>query len=238
MFSAHHGCFICQLCYALCMKNISINLLTNVVLLLAGLMLIIFHDQPNLLDWVARVIGIMFLLPSIAYLVIVAVRHSPNRMGADYLGVLPAVGGLCFGVLMLVRPQLFGGVLSIFMAVLLIVLGLFHIIYLFLSRKAVDVKGWYYLLPLTVAVFGLLILFADGWCSLEDRVVLITGIGLLMFNVTSLQESLAERRARRDAIVLPHIDGCDDCADMTQSDDSGQDCDSAPGDEKYLHVEV
>ena len=32
------------------MKNISINLLTNVVLLLAGLLLIIFNNQPNLLD--------------------------------------------------------------------------------------------------------------------------------------------------------------------------------------------
>ena len=125
------------------MKNISINLLTNVVLLLAGILLIVFYNHPDLLDWVARIIGMMFMLPSIAYLMVVALRHTPAKASNDYLGVLPAVGGLCFGIIMLAKPQLFSGVLTIFMGALLIVLGLFHVIYLFLSRKTVEVKGWY-----------------------------------------------------------------------------------------------
>lgn len=227
------------------MKNISINLLTNVVLLLAGLLLIIFNNQPNLLDWVARIIGMMFLLPSIAYLMAVAIRHAPGKVGNDYLGVLPAVGGLCFGIIMLAKPQLFGGVLTIFMGALLIVLGLFHVIYLFLSRKAIEVKGWYYLLPLIVTVYGLLILFADGWRSREDNVVLMTGVGLLMFNVTSIHEYFAERRARRNAPTLPHI--ADDEPEVSpeapkaanaQPDDTGRDCSHDPDEEKYLHVEI
>ena len=227
------------------MKNISINLLTNVVLLLAGLLLIIFNNQPNLLDWVARIIGMMFMLPSIAYLMSVALRHAPGKVGNDYLGVLPAVGGLCFGIIMLAKPQLFSGVLTVFMGALLIVLGLFHVIYLFLSRKAVEVKGWYYLLPLIVTVFGLLILFVDGWRSREDNVVLMTGIGLLMFNITSIHEYFAERRARRNAPTLPRID--DDEPEVSQDapktanaqpDDTGRDCSHDPDEEKYLHVEI
>lgn len=231
------------------MKNISINLLTNVVLLLAGVLLIIFYNQPDLLDWVARIIGVMFLLPSIAYLMSVAMRHSPASKTNDYLGVLPAVGGLCFGIIMLAKPQLFSGVLSIFMGALLIVLGLFHVIYLFLSRKELDVKGWYYLLPLLVAACGLFILFADGIRSHENTVVMMTGICLLLFNFTSLQEYLAERKARRNAPTLPRIDD-DEAPAQTppphhqapakpdEPDDTGRDCDHDPEAEKYLHTEI
>ncbi len=231
------------------MKNISINLLTNVVLLLAGVLLIIFNNQPDLLDWVARIIGVMFLLPSIAYLMSVAMRHTPASKTNDYLGVLPAVGGLCFGIIMLAKPQLFSGVLSVFMGALLIVLGLFHVIYLFLSRKELTIKGWYYLLPLIVAVCGMLILFAEGVRNHENTVVLMTGICLLLFNFTSLQEYLAERRARRYAPTLPRIDDDDPSAPTPpphhrapeksdETDDTGRDCDHDPEAEKYLHTEV
>lgn len=229
------------------MKNISINLLTNVVLLLAGLLLIIFNNQTDLLDWVARIIGMMFMLPSIAYLMSVALRHTPAKASNDYLGVLPAVGGLCFGIIMLAKPQLFNGVLSIFMGALLIVLGLFHVIYLFLSRKDVEVKGWYYLLPLIITVFGLLILFVDGFRSRDDTVVIMTGVGLLAFNATSLLESLAERRARRYAPTLPRIDDDEPQAatppphkpaQHAENDDTGRDCSDDPEAEKYLHVEI
>jgi len=226
------------------MKNISINLLTNVVLLLAGLLLIIFNNQPDLLDWVARIIGLMFLLPAIAFLVTVALRHTPGRVSNDYLGVLPAIGGLCFGIIMLAKPQLFSGVLTIFMGALLIVLGLFHVIYLFLSRKAIEVKGWYYFLPLIVTVYGLLILFADGWRSREDIVVLMTGIGLLMFNITSIHEYFAERRARRNTPTLPTITDDEEQTPTppphkpVQPDDTGRQCADDPDAEKYLHVEV
>ena len=87
------------------MKKVSINLLTNVILLLAGIILIIFHSVPNILVWGARVMGATFLLPAVAYLVMVAVRHADARKSADYMGVLPAVGGLCFGLVMMIKAR-------------------------------------------------------------------------------------------------------------------------------------
>ena len=123
------------------MKKISINLLTNVILLLAGIILIVFHGVPDILLWGARVMGAMFMLPAVAYLIMVAVRHADARTSADYMGVLPAVGGLCFGLVMMVKPAKFDEILQLLMGVLLIVLGLFHIIYLLLSRKHLNVKG-------------------------------------------------------------------------------------------------
>ena len=181
------------------MKKLSINLLTNVILLLAGITLIVFHTVPNILVWGSRVIGAMFQLPAIAYLVMVAMRHADARTSVDYMGVLPAVGGLCFGIVMMIKASLFDGILQLLMGVLLIVLGLFHIIYLLLSRNSLNIKGWYFLCPIVVTLCGMLSLMVASLRENIPMVVLMTGICLLLFNFTSLQEYLAERRVRRAA---------------------------------------
>lgn len=184
------------------MKKVSINLLTNVMLLLAGVILIIFHGVPNILVWGCRVLGAMFMLPALAFLVMVAVRHADARTSTDYMGVLPAVGGLCFGVVMMLKAHLFDGILQLLIGVLLVVLGLFHVIYLMLSRKSLNIKSWYYICPLVVIICGVLSLVLPALRANVSVVVLITGICLLLFNFTSLQEYLAERRGRR-AITKP-----------------------------------
>lgn len=187
------------------MKKVSINLLTNVILLLAGIILILFHGVPNILVWGARVMGATFLLPAVAYLVMVAVRHADARKSADYMGVLPAVGGLCFGLVMILKPDKFDEILQLLLGMLLVVLGLFHVIYLMLSGKSLGVKGWYYLCPLIVVVCGVLSLVLPSLRNSVPTVVLITGISLLLFNFTSLQEYLAERRVRR-ALTRPAVE--------------------------------
>lgn len=176
------------------MKKVSINLLTNVILLLAGIILIVFHNVPNILIWGSRVMGATFMLPAIAYLVMVAVRHSDARTSAEYMGVLPAVGGLCFGLVMMIKAHLFDEILQLLMGVLLLVLGLFHIIYLILSKNSLNIKGWYHVCPLIVVLCGVLSLLVPALRESVSTVVLITGICLLLFNFTSLQEYLAERR--------------------------------------------
>ena len=191
------------------MKKVSINLLTNVILLLAGIILILFYGVPNILIWGARVIGAVFMLPAVIYLIMVAVRHADARTSADYMGVLPAVGGLCFGLLMIIKGDMFDGILQLLMGVLLIVLGLFHIIYLLLSKGSLNIKGWYHLCPILVVLCGILSLALPALRDNVSLVVLITGICLLLFNFTSLQEYLAERRVRRaigkPAEVVPTV---------------------------------
>lgn len=204
------------------MKKVSINLLTNVVLLLAGIILIMFHGVPNILIWGARVMGATFLLPSVVYLIMVAVRHSDARTSTDYMGVLPAVGGLCFGLVMIIKPDKFDEILQLLMGVLLVVLGLFHVVYLLLSRSSLNIKGWYHVCPLIVILCGILSLSVSSLRASVSTVMLLTGICLLLFNFTSLQEYLAERRVRRavtnpvETIPVPQDDN------ITEAEASGE----------------
>ena len=179
-------------------RRASINLLTNILLLLVGIVLLIFYSQVDVLRWVALVMGGLFALPSLVFLVKVSLRHADARTSNDYLGVVPAIGGLCFGVVMLLKPHLFEGVITLLMGVLLIVLGLFHVVYLLLSKRVINVGGWYFFAPLLVITAGAAILFSPELRDNGGTVALLTGIGLLLFNFTSLQEYFAERRNRKD----------------------------------------
>lgn len=176
------------------MNKISINLLTNIVLLLAGIVLVLFFRQEGMLLWVSRVLGVLFLLPALVFLAVVAVRPAADRSNSDYLGIFPAIGGLCFGVMMLVRAELFAGVMALLMGVLLLALGLFHVVFLFLSRSRLALRWHYFLLPLAIAVAGVLILALPALRGNESLVILLCGVCLVLFNITSLQEHIAQRK--------------------------------------------
>lgn len=179
------------------MKRISINLLTNVLLLLVGVVLIIFYAIPDVLKWVAVVIGVLFFLPSLAYVVTVAFRKAEVRNSVDLLGIFPSVGGMCFGIVMMLKPHLFENVITLLLGLFMLVLGLFHIIYLLLSWRTIGVKAWYLVAPLLVTVAGILVLTLDCVRDNAAIVALFTGVSLLLFNFTSVQEYMAERRLRK-----------------------------------------
>ena len=167
------------------MKNVSINLLTNVLLLLVGVILIIFHAVPDLLVWAVRLMGTMFMVLAVVYMVMVAVRHAGARTSSDYMGVMPAVGGLCFGLVLMLKAPLFDAILQQLMGMLLVVLGGFHIVYLWMSRDKLKIGGVF------VALDGVVIAFPEQ----EDACNAKYPHGpILRYR---LQEYLAERRVRR-----------------------------------------
>jgi uncharacterized membrane protein HdeD (DUF308 family) len=164
--------------------------------------------------------GALFMLPAVVYLIMIAKRHADARTGADYMGALPAIGGLCFGLVMMIKPDKFDEILQLLLSLLLVVLGLFHVIYLLMSRENLKIKGWYYICPLIVALCGILTLALPSLRQNRETMVLITGICLLLFNFTSLQEYLAERRVRRALVKTSDGTAIDDEAAISNDDSS------------------
>lgn len=186
------------------MKRLSINLLVNIVLLLTGLLLLVFYAHPDVLQWLSRIMGLLFVLPALAYLLVAAFRRRPADSLAT-LGVWPALGGLCFGVVMILKSALFVSIIAMLMGGLLLALGLFHLVYMMLSHRAIGVKLWYYLLPLLVLGGGASILWWKTVSESASMVTLISGVALLLFNVSSLQEYLAARRSHRESSPEPEV---------------------------------
>ena len=110
----------------------------------------------------------------------------------------------------MIKPDKFDEILQLLMGVLLVVRGLFHVVYLLLSRSSLNIKGWYNVCPIIVILCGILSLTVPSLRENVSTVVLITGICLLLFNFTSLQEYLAERRVRNATVAVQPAPVSDD----------------------------
>ncbi len=188
----------------------SSGFLVNTFVFLAGLLLTLLYDEARLMESVVIVAGVMFLVPSVIALVLMMAQASKTvageyadepRAGIGNGGVLPLLGGICFGLSLILRPLLFVEILSYIFAAVLLLGGVYHIVVLFITSRKVGVSLWLYLLPLLVAVAGFVLLITDVR-TVEKWVNLITGISLMCISLASLLEYIDSRRkSRRETSV-------------------------------------
>lgn len=188
----------------------SSGFLVNTFVFLAGLLLTLLYDEARLMESVVIVAGVMFLVPSVIALVLMMAQASKAvageyadepRAGIENGGVLPLLGGICFGLSLILRPLLFVEILSYIFAAVLLLGGVYHIVVLFITSRKVGVSLWLYLLPLLVAVAGFVLLITDVR-TVEKWVNLITGISLMCISLASLLEYIDSRRkSRRETSV-------------------------------------
>ena len=183
------------------MKRVSLNLLINVVFALAGIIFLIFSSRADILHWVSRVMGVLFMLPALCYLGAVMWKRKTLTGGLPWLGVTPAVGGVCFGLIMMWKSTLFIEIIAFLIGVLLLALGLFHTFFLFLSRRDMRLKLWHFVAPLLLIVLSLCILLSGTVRDNVRYVALMAGVGLLLFTFMSMVEHFALRKARVEDMV-------------------------------------
>ncbi|MGN0211356.1 MAG: DUF308 domain-containing protein [Muribaculaceae bacterium] len=183
----------------------SSGFLVNTFVFLAGLLLTLLYDEARLMEGVVMVLGVMFLVPSVIALILMMAKASTTvvgdyadepRVGIGNGGVLPMLGGICFGLSLILRPLLFVEILSYIFAAILLLGGIYHIVVLFITSRKVGVSLWLYVLPLLVAVAGFVLLVTDVR-TVEKWVNLITGISLMSISLSSLLEYVASRRLSR-----------------------------------------
>lgn len=179
------------------MKKSYPSILINICLFLAGVLFLLFYNNDNVLKIIAIILGITFIIPSLIYLGMVIFHNSQERSATELMGIFPAIGGMCFGVVLDLRPELFDETLSVIFSVLLIVLGLFHVIFMVMSTKRLKLKFWHYIMPLLIIIAGLVtLLVTQGNMNL---LILLTGISLILASFSALIEYFAERKAQKVA---------------------------------------
>lgn len=170
------------------MKNEKSTLITTLFVFIAGILLIILHNRVSIMESIVVILGFMFLIPSVVSLIIVLLqKRGQNNRGSSYAGMIPAIGGIVFGLFLVVRPEIFVGIMVYLFAAILILGGLYHILFLAVVSKTVKMPGWFYILPVLMIIAGIAIMFTD-LRTLENIVVLITGIALVCFSANSLLE--------------------------------------------------
>ena len=179
------------------MKSKVTLVLTNVIMLALGVVLVAFSGDERMAEMIAIALGVLFLAPSLFSLIMlffVNVAPDDSRYNPRY-NLLPVIGGLSFGVVIVLKAALFVPLLKYLFAVLLIVGGLYYVFYLAFARYRVIVPSWYYVLPCAVTVSGLVALVLP--ISSQPIVFIATGISLVALALMSVLMAFAERSAAK-----------------------------------------
>ena len=183
-------------------KKTNLALIVNVAVLVAGLCLVLFHGNMNVMKVIIVLLGVCFIIPSLVYMVMVLAKRREESDTVRNIGIVPAAGGLCFGVVLLMQTEWFVHILGVIFGMLLIALGLFHTVYMVMMAKRAKVEPWYYIFPVLMMIGGLLILVVFRAPERAKVVVLITGLAMILFSFTTLLEYLADRKAVKAAEKL------------------------------------
>lgn len=163
------------------------DLLTSIVVAVAGIVMICFYQRIDILAWIVILIGAMFLIPGI-FSLILGMRKREN--GGSTTQVIAGIGASALGAIMVIMPEAFAGVIVYIFAALLVVGGIYHIVYIaWLSRPFV-LPFYYYILPVLMIVAGI-VLLTTNIRTLNNVVVLITGISFVAWSLSSLLEWIA-----------------------------------------------
>ena len=176
-------------------KKYGANFVINVVLLLAGIMFLVLSSTPDVMKWVTRIMGALFLIPSVLFIVLGFARKIEASRSTITLGLMPSAGGLFFGVMMLRSPETFIPILTLLLGIFLCVLALYHLLQMFMVNKTVKLPVWYFAFPVIILICGILVLVVDS-LKTQNTVVLMTGIAFVLFNITSLFLHLTDRKIK------------------------------------------
>ena len=170
------------------MKNLSLSkkntIINGVIFIFLGLLFIAFPEGT--LQSISIYIGLVILIPGIIMLIagILDKLGSQNRNVVIFQGVIT----ILFGLLFILKPNLIGILLSVFISLWVILNGFFKLAASF-SMKDIGESGWWVqsLIGFVLLAFGVYMLV--NAFSVSVFITIWAGILLLIFGVYYLWEA-------------------------------------------------
>ena len=166
----------------------------NIFALVAGIVLIVLHNELQLLNYIVILVGLGIILPS-AFMIysFFKTRNEIMPNAGGIIALIFSIMAATLGIVMIAKPVIFVGLLTYLLAALLIISGLYHIIYMAASSKIYKFPFWYYILPALILAAGIVIMATD-LAKIQAVVVLVTGIALVLFAVHSAIANIVLKR--------------------------------------------
>ncbi len=187
------------------MKNSASNWLTMIVVLIVGIVLIVCHNRIDLLNWLVVAVGVALIVPSLYSVGVALSNHrevktlaqdEPQVRTAVRSTMWASVGAIALGLWMVCVPGFFVGLVAYFFGAILVLYGIFHIVTIIMASKAYYMPWWFYIIPVLMIISGIIILCTDVR-TMNEIVVLITGIALVASAVNSVFEFVGTNSRRR-----------------------------------------
>lgn len=188
-------------------------LMTLLFALAGGILLIIFHSQPNLFESIVVATGVLFMLPS-AYMLSLIIwsfingsgREKKNAVSKELrsqrgLLILPAAGGIGFGILLVSAPAFFVHYIIYTFAVILCSCGMVQTLFLAPGIRYLNISAWWIVIPLLTIVAGIGVFIVHSRAT-TSGVALYTGIWLICYALNGMISYLhRESRLRQEQLL-------------------------------------
>lgn len=177
--------------------NTKSNIVTNILILIVGVVFIFMQSRQDVLHAIVLILGILFIAASVINLLMLFMgKTHPSGSSGRIAGVLASGAALALGIWMVVSPGDIINVIVYAFAVLLILGGLYHIYVLAYGYRPLRFPGWLYIFPALLVIAGVTMLVIGG-PQMQNYIVLITGIAMVVFAVCSFLEYAGQQSFTR-----------------------------------------
>ncbi len=186
------------------------NLLISILVLLLGAVFCWLCESPTLSDKILFLGGLAFLIPAVVSLLGLFMTKKGQEINAlqRVIQIFCGVAGVVLGLCVLLMPYFFRSLLGFMFGALLIVGGAWQIFLLTRKGRRADYASWTVVAPVVCLVAGVLMISMPWFRNeLNERyLVLVTGIGFVLFGLTGLiiscwrsKEAAANHQAKLEA---------------------------------------
>jgi Uncharacterized conserved protein len=175
------------------MKNLNYSFLRAICALVVGLVLTMFPAEAG--NYLVITIGIVFMIPSVFSIV----GYFTLPVGFKLRFPVEAVGGLLFGLWLMIMPSFFADLLTYLLGFILLMGGVQQIAALMAARHWIHVPFKFYIIPVLILLAGFFALFNPT--GVRDTAFTIIGIAGLVYAVSELINwfSFTRKKPREDA---------------------------------------
>lgn len=160
-------------------------LIVSTLIMIAGIALTIVHTM-DVFTYVIIALGVVFILPALINMVMISTTN-PNKPEKKtikmqrFFGLISSAGSVIFGVTMIGWSNLFVQFLPMIFGIILILGGSFHLFTMALAFRPTRLPIWLYIMPLALLALGFSIIYIDKAILTPQYIVLMWGIGLIIF---------------------------------------------------------
>lgn len=173
------------------------NIVTGILVFIVGVVFIFMQSRQDVLHAIVFILGLLFIAAGIVnMLMLYGSKSGGNSSSSRISGILVSGAALVLGIWMVISP---GDIISVIVyafAVLLILGGAYHLYMLSYGYRPLRFPGWFYILPSLLVIAGVTMLII-GSARLQSYIVLITGIAMVVFSVSSLLEYVGQQSFAR-----------------------------------------
>ncbi|MDE7472660.1 MAG: DUF308 domain-containing protein [Muribaculaceae bacterium] len=181
--------------------NSKATILTNLIILAAGILLCYVHGRDNIPHTIVLVTGLTLIVPALINLFLLFRRRDSDRhrptSSMKVAGWISSIASIGLGTLMVIAPGLFTPILVYIFGTMMILASLMLIFLLTGAVREAGVPGWLYVGPILVLIAGVVMVCVGQPRITDAMVTLITGISMIVFSLSWLMTGFLKARGKK-----------------------------------------